>query len=166
MASRSTIPTVKGFTMKRLPLIITSLLTLLLLASTIFFYTKAEQKKTHFQVLSTAAELDAILSQKENSPLLVDLRDRKDFEISHIANFLNFSYDDDGKRLETWITPYKRDKQVILICYAGNRTARAFERLVLMGFRNIIDFSPGYAAYAAEKGSAYAPETGSCNCPE
>lgn len=151
--------------MKRIVLIILSIITFASISCSVFLYTRIQAKKTNYQVLTSAAELDAALAHTENSPLLVDLRDQKDYGIAHIPSFLNIVYDDNGKRLETWITPYARDKPVILICYAGNRSSRAFERLVLMGFRTIIDYSPGFNGYTSEKGASFISETGSCNCP-
>jgi rhodanese-related sulfurtransferase len=119
-----------------------------------------------YRTVSSAADLDAILEAKANDPLLVDLRDGADYEIAHIPGFLNISLKDGTELLETWITPFRRTKPVVLICYSGNRSARAFEKLVLMGFTNITDVTTGYAAYAAEKGAAFVPEAGDCGCPK
>lgn len=119
-----------------------------------------------YQMITSAAELDPILADKKNAPLLVDLRDSADYETAHIPGFLNISLKDGTALLETWITPFRRTKPVVLICYSGNRSARAFEKLVMLGFTNITDVTVGYAAYAAEKGTAFVPETGDCGCPK
>jgi rhodanese-related sulfurtransferase len=119
-----------------------------------------------FATLQSAAELDRFLEDKDSLPLLVDLRDNGDYESAHIPGFLNISLKDGTELLETWIRPFKRDKRVVLICYGGNRSARAFEKLVLMGFTHVVDYAPGYASYAAEKGLSFVPETGDCGCPK
>jgi len=121
--------------------------------------------RTGYRTIKTAEDLDSLLTLERNKPLLVDLRDRADFDKEHIPGFLNIPWDDGGTRLETWIKPYDRKKPVLLVCYGGNRSSRAFERLVRMGFRNVIDYSPGYTGYVNEKGDGFTPETGSCNCP-
>ncbi|HKL86998.1 MAG TPA: rhodanese-like domain-containing protein [Treponemataceae bacterium] len=152
--------------MKRIAIIILSIITVISISLAIYFYSQTPVSISQYRVLTQAAELDALLSLKGTYPLLVDLRDNEDFDTAHIANFLNFSFDDGGKRLATWIAPYKKDKPIILICYSGNRSARAFELLVLMGFTHITDFTSGYEAYAIEKGNSFTPEKGSCNCPK
>lgn len=151
--------------MKRITLVIASVIAVAAALASCSTAVPREDPILHRSV-RTAAELDALLAQKDRSPILIDLRDRKDFEAGHIPNFLNISNADGGDLLATWITPFKRTKPVILICYGGNRSARAFEQLVLMGFREIADFSPGYAVYSREKGEGYRAETGSCDCPE
>lgn len=118
-----------------------------------------------WRVISNAEELDAAIEAFELTPLLIDLRDRADFEAAHIPEFLNISNEGSEPVLDGWIAGHRRDRPVVLICYGGNRSARAFEKLAILGFTHIIDFSPGYAAYASQKGTGFAPETGTCNCP-
>lgn len=121
------------------------------------------------RALTSSAELTALLqdpSFMKEGPLLIDLRDRKDYEQGHIPGFVNVSNARAGEPLATWITPFRRDKPVILICYAGNRSARAFESLVLSGFTRVVDYTAGYSDYAAGMGEGYSPESGSCDCPE
>jgi rhodanese-related sulfurtransferase len=121
---------------------------------------------SRYRSIQSAEELDALVREAEKAPLLIDLRDRKDFEESHIAGFLNISNEGEDPVLDRWIEPHSRNRQLVLICYSGNRSARAFEKLVVMGFTNIADFTPGYAAYQTQKGADWKPASGSCNCPE
>lgn len=100
------------------------------------------------------------------SPLLIDLRERADFIEGHIPGFINLPYGSDGALLGQWIEPYPRNKPVILICYGGNRSVRAFQQLAIAGFTNITDFTPGYTGYLTQKGDEFIGETGSCDCPE
>ncbi len=121
------------------------------------------------RALTSSAELTALLgdaSFMKEGPLLIDLRDRKDYEQGHIPGFVNVSNAREGEPFATWVAPFRRDKPVVLICYAGNRSARAFEHLVLSGFTRVIDYTKGYADYAAGMGASYSPETGTCDCPE
>lgn len=122
-----------------------------------------------YRAVSSAGELDALVSSLRasgDSPLLVDLRDGKDYETAHAPGFLNVPNARDGEPFATWIAPYRRDKPVVLMCYGGNRSARAFERLVMAGFTRVIDFTPGYEAYVKQRGEGYSPEAGSCDCPK
>ena len=120
----------------------------------------------NYRSIQSAEELDTLIREAAKAPLLIDLRDRKDFEESHIAGFLNISNEGEDPVLDRWIEPHSRNKQIVLICYSGNRSARAFEKLAVMGFVNIVDFTPGYAAYKTWKGEDWKPASGSCNCPE
>jgi rhodanese-related sulfurtransferase len=121
--------------------------------------------RTGYRTLKSVEDLDSLLALKEERPLLVDLRDRADYDKEHISGFLNIPWDDGGARLEMFIKPYHKRKPVVLICYGGNRSSRAFERLVRMGYKNVVDYAPGYTGYFNEKGAAFTPESGSCNCP-
>ncbi len=127
---------------------------------------KYESSKTAYRSVSDAAEFDRLIAEAEDGALFVDLRDRQDYVTGHVARFDNIAWKDDGALLETWIAPHRRNKEVYLICYGGNRSARAFERLVSMGFTRVTDFTPGWNGYTAAKGEGYAPETGDCGCPE
>lgn len=125
-----------------------------------------EASRPEYRSVTSAEEFDALVAEAEDGALFVDLRDRADYTIGHIARFDNIAWKDDGALLETWIGPHRRNKEVYLICYGGNRSARAFERLVSMGFTKVTDFTPGWTGYAAAKGEDYVPETGDCGCPE
>ncbi len=127
---------------------------------------KLESAKTEYRSVTDAAELDALLAEAESGALLVDLRDRADYTLGHAEGFDNIAWKDDGALLGTWIGPHRRDKQIFLMCYGGNRSARAFELLARMGFTRITDYTPGWNGYLAAKGEGYAPETGDCGCPE
>lgn len=150
----------------RLATLIFALIAIVSITLASHYRARLEADKPAYRSVSSAEEFDALISGAEDGALLVDLRDREDYSIGHIAGFDNIAWKDDGALLETWIGPHRRNKEVYLICYGGNRSARAFERLVTMGFTRVTDFTPGWAGYLAAKGDAYAPETGDCGCPE
>lgn len=117
------------------------------------------------KVLTDSETLERIVDRTDRAVLAVDLRDTVDYESGHIPGFLGISLDDGGKRLRKWIAPFDRDTTVLLICYGGKRSARAARMLRLMGFTDVIDYSPGYSGYLAEKGDNFFPEIGGCGCP-
>ena len=83
------------------------------------------------------------------------------------AKHFNVSRGTVEKMLAFSVPPgYRRDKPVVLMCYGGNRSARAFEHLAVAGFTRVIDFTPGYETYARQRGGDYTPEKGSCDCPK
>lgn len=152
--------------MKKNILILLVGVALIALTVNIFLFREQNNSATNHRLLTNAAELDELITEGAGSTLLVDLRDRADFEKGHLPNFLNISWKEDGELFKTWVTPFRRDKQIVLICYGGNRSSRAFQALVLMGFTNITDFSAGYEAYVSQKAGSFIPELGSCDCPE
>lgn len=127
---------------------------------------QAETARRDYRSVFDAADFDALLAARNDGALLVDLRDRADYAAAHIEGFDNIAWKDNGDLFESWIAPHRRDKQVFLICYGGNRSARAFERLAVMGFTQVADFTPGWTGYLAAKGEAYVPAEGDCGCPE
>lgn len=127
---------------------------------------EVEAARREYRSLTDAAALDDLLAAREAGALLVDLRDRSDYAAAHIEGFDNIAWKDNGELFESWISPHRRDKQVILICYGGNRSSRAFERLAVLGFTKVADFTPGWTGYLAAKGETYVPAAGDCGCPE
>lgn len=149
-----------------------SIAALLVFSAAIVYSTRAglaRGSNEGFVAVRDAAELDALVESLRASgdyPLLVDLRDGKDYETAHAPGFLNVPNARDGEPFATWISPYRRDKPVVLMCYGGNRSARAFEHLAVAGFTRVVDFTPGYETYARQRGGDYTPEKGSCDCPK
>lgn len=122
-----------------------------------------------YRPIEDADSFDNAITQliaEGRNPLLLDLRDRADFEKGHIPFFLNVSNARDGEPLASWIEPYPRTKAVVLICYSGKRSGQARENLLAAGFTDLTEFTPGYAAYATQRGELYLAETGDCDCPE
>jgi len=125
--------------------------------------------KTDYRTITDAATLDRLiaeLSMQGENPVLIDLRDGVDYERAHAPRFLNVPNARAGEPFATWIAPFRKDKYIILMCYGGNRSARAFEYLVVSGFTRVWDFSAGYESYAAAQGPSYVSEQGSCDCPK
>ncbi len=152
--------------MKHLTPIILIVIAAALLTTAVLFYTRSVQGQTDYRQIESAAELVEFIATSSGAPLLIDLRDRADFEKGHLPNFLNIAWKDDGELFKTWVEPYRRDKPIILICYSGKRSGQAFEALKQKGFIRICEFTPGYASYAAQRGDNFTPELGSCDCPE
>jgi rhodanese-related sulfurtransferase len=51
--------------------------------------------------------------------------------------------------VETMARAWNRDEELVLICRAGGRSARAAELLVAMGFRRVMNMTGGVLAYRA-----------------
>ncbi len=87
---------------------------------------------------------------EENSELvLIDLTEAKEYNTLHIKNSINvprgileaaceWDYEDTEPRLAS-----ARDKEVVLICRSGNRSALAASVLQQMGFNNVSSLKTG-----------------------
>ncbi len=121
-----------------------------------------------YRLVEDPAVLDQLISELPDNPILVDLRDKSEFNAGRINNFLSIPWDDGGRRFKTWITPHRRSRPFIIICADGTRTAQAFRLMVSMGFTNITDFTPGFPVWRASRGEDYRVEDGLCQagCPD
>lgn len=87
----------------------------------------------------------AILSSKDPSYLIIDLRDAKDFERSHFISSLNMEYTKDCKNIiDLCNKKENKHRKIVLLCYSGNRSANVFESLAISNISNIIDLSLGF----------------------
>lgn len=125
---------------------------------------RLQKQETNFAALDTPEELDEFLSNANGDYLLIDLRDKEDFTEGHVESFFNFPYTDEGEKLLTFLKPYKKDKPILLLCYKGSRSAKAYGKLIRLGYVNLIDFTIGYNKYVEIKGEEFEPATGDCGC--
>ena len=84
---------------------------------------------------------------KENA-ILVDVRDREDFEKGHITNAKNIPYKDFDKRLEE-LNKYK-EAPIITICAMGRNAALSAEKLQKHGFLKTYVLKGGLASWQQE----------------
>lgn len=77
--------------------------------------------------------LQEIIKEKIDNLIIVDLRERKEYEQYHIDGAINYSYDllmktNDFEKI------FIRDKQIILYCERGGRSIYATRKLRAMGY--------------------------------
>ncbi|MBL7002417.1 MAG: rhodanese-like domain-containing protein [Gammaproteobacteria bacterium] len=82
-------------------------------------------------------------------PLIVDIREQNEYETMHIAcsifaprgileSCCDYDYDETIPELAS-----ARDKEIVLVCRSGNRTALAAYTMQLMGFTNVLSLKTG-----------------------
>lgn len=87
--------------------------------------------------------------QTEPRPFLLDIREANEFNAMHIDGSINvprgllegacdWGYDDTIPELVQ-----ARDKEVVVICRSGNRSALAAETMQEMGYRNVVSLKSG-----------------------
>ncbi|CAN0046867.1 unnamed protein product [Chrysoparadoxa australica] len=79
-----------------------------------------------------------------DSIILLDAREKEEFDISHIPGAIWVGYDDfDLKRVEQ----VNRDKKVIVYCSVGYRSGKVGEELLDAGFKQVYNLYGGMFAF-------------------
>ena len=78
--------------------------------------------------------------------MVIDLRDRKDFEKSHVPGAWNLSFDELGQHTEE----LKRFNQIVFYCDKGTHSLMAAKRMARMGFKTGSIFG-GYESRKMER---------------
>lgn len=89
-----------------------------------------------------------------HKPLLLDVRTREEFEVSHLPKADFAPYPDVS------ITPFDvmdRATPIVLYCAAGIRSARAAERLMAAGYTNVRSLDGGIFQWVADGGRLEGP---------
>ena len=82
-------------------------------------------------------ELQNKLNAKENFVLL-DVRTQEEFDAGHIASAILLPYDEIALKAAT-VLPDK-EKEIVLYCRSGRRSAIAKKALVELGYKDVEDF--------------------------
>ena len=82
-------------------------------------------------------ELQNKLNVKENFVLL-DVRTQEEFDAGHIASAILLPYDEIALKAAT-VLPDK-EKEIVLYCRSGRRSAIAKKALVELGYKDVEDF--------------------------
>ena len=82
-------------------------------------------------------ELQNKLNAQENFVLL-DVRTQEEFDAGHIAGAILLPYDEINLRAAT-VLPEK-EKEIVLYCRSGRRSAIAKKALVELGYKDVEDF--------------------------
>lgn len=88
-------------------------------------------------------EFEKLLAEKKCTVL--DVRTAKEFAAGHIAGAVNI--DVKSPDFETKVKALDKDKVYVVHCARGGRSATACEKLDLLGFKLLYDFSGGMEAW-------------------
>lgn len=83
------------------------------------------------------------LESKSASPLVVDVRERSEFDAGHIEGALLAPLGEVEKHLET----VGKERAIVLVCRSGRRSAKAYERLAAEGYRALRNLDGGMMAW-------------------
>ena len=84
---------------------------------------------------------------EKNDHLLIDLRQKDDYEKFHIKNAINIFWLDllNDENLN-FLNKYPKDKKIFLICYSGHTSSQSLVLLKLLGYKNTISIKFGYGS--------------------
>ena len=84
------------------------------------------------------AEEAAALMEKESSYIILDVRTAQEYSEKHIPGAINLP----NETIGTEAIPELPDKEqlILVYCRSGNRSKQASEKLVKLGYTNIVEF--------------------------
>ena len=103
----------------------------------------AEARKNITEISPTDAELKV----KSGDAVIVDVRDKDEFEENHIPDALNLSRGTIEFEVEEKFPD--RNTMIICNCGGGGRSALAAESLQKMGYKNVRSLAGGFRAWKA-----------------
>lgn len=85
----------------------------------------------------TTQELQNKLNAKENFVLL-DVRTQEEYNAGHIAGAVLLPYDEINVKAAVMLP--EKEKEIVLYCRSGRRSAIAKKSLVNLGYQKVVDF--------------------------
>jgi rhodanese-related sulfurtransferase len=85
-------------------------------------------------------EWDVSKLKKDTSALLIDVRSKEEFDVSHLKNSMNFPQ----KKFKTeQISHISKDKRIVIYCSVGYRSEKVAEKLKKAGYKNTVNLYGG-----------------------
>ena len=88
---------------------------------------------------------EALVEAAEEKAILIDVREKEEFDNGHIPDALHMSKGTIERDIEKTIP--EMDRPLILYCGGGSRSILASENLQRMGYTNVRSMSGGYRGY-------------------
>lgn len=109
--------------------------------------------------ISTSKLAELLDENSGSSPMLVDVRKKEEFDVSHLPNAIHVANTDALLRLLETENTQDSDKMIVLYCSVGYRSARVTEELLAAGVENAVNldgsifqwFNEGRSVYRSEK---------------
>ncbi len=88
-------------------------------------------------------KLDELLKEKSKNRQFIDVRSPGEFRSKNIKGFKNIPL----ANIPTSTDEIDKEKEIVVICAAGARSARAAKILTKLGYENVLNVRGGMAAY-------------------
>ena len=106
-----------------------SLIILLMLSSCLFSKGESYKRMTMDEA--------AVLMQKEEGYILLDVRTKAEYESGYIPGAINIPLGDIDERVVSSLPD--KEQMILVYCRSGNRSRQASDKLVKLGYKNIIE---------------------------
>ena len=94
-------------------------------------------------------ELSAWLQDGERkSPILIDVREKREYEVSHLPNAILIEPRRDPKNTE--LINFDKNAEIVTYCSVGYRSAKLAKQLKRLGFQNVQNLEGSIFAWANE----------------
>jgi len=90
---------------------------------------------------------EAKIKINSNESIVLDIRDKKSFDLEHIDGALNIS----NNNIDTFIENTQKDQSIIVYCYHGNSSQSIAKFLTDKGFFDVYSLNGGYAIWKENK---------------
>jgi len=113
---------------------------LLVATGIVFFHQRTGSKSVSPQ--------GAVTLINRNDGIVIDLRDKKEFEVGHIVDSVNMPYAKLAQRL-TELEKHK-EKPLIVVCKLGQQSGIAVKQIQAAGFSDVYKLSGGMSEWRAQ----------------
>ena len=93
-----------------------------------------------------ATEINDILNNKENNLIILDVREKWEYDICHIKNSLNIPMGQLADRIDE----FDKSDLYVIVCHHGIRSRMIGKYLSNIGFANIVNLINGVDGWANE----------------
>lgn len=98
---------------------------------------------------NTSKPISEVSQEELKNVVLVDVRTPEEYAEGHLDNSLNINWHDTD--FAEQFDAISKDETIFLYCKMGGRSAKAQEKLISLGFENVVNLEGGYDAVKAAK---------------
>jgi len=113
-----------------------------------------ETFEAYLENLATEFDIEQIQADSANlsRAVILDVREKNEFEVSRLKNAIWVGYDDfDLSRIDST----DKDREIIVYCSVGYRSSKIGEELIKSGFKNVKNLYGGIFKWANENRPLY-----------
>lgn len=103
-----------------------------------------QEKLTFENPIIAGKYVHQVLTEGTDKLVILDLRDKKDFDKGHLPGALNFPFGEGGSAWAEQVLPHIQPSDIILFtCYFGLKSENGRDILRKYGFKNILTMKGG-----------------------
>ncbi|UUV21019.1 rhodanese-like domain-containing protein [Paenimyroides aestuarii] len=87
-------------------------------------------------------EMDQLMKLTEKAPILIDVRSTEEYKEGTIPGAMNLNIHEE--EFTRTVRHFPKDRELIVFCQSGERSAEAYELLKSFGFEKVSQLNGGY----------------------